>query len=115
MLLKFKRNTVYEGESYGPSYPETVADVQKPWIATFLAQSRAEPLTDEERAAYLARKAGKKAGGTSTPPAPAGKCAGVTKTGNPCRSKAVEGSDFCAAHQDQAEGGEDDDDDEDED
>ena len=114
MLLKFKRNTVYMGESYGPSYPETVAEVERPWVATFLAQSRAEPLTDDELAAYKARKAGKKAGSSSTPP-PAGKCAGTTKKGNPCRSKAVEGSEFCAAHQDQEDEGDEDDDESDED
>lgn len=110
MLLKFKKDTVYEGTSYGPGYPERIADVKKPWIATFLAQSRAEPLTDQERDEYLAKKSGKKkAGSTSTP---AGQCKGSTKSGSRCKSKAVEGSDFCAQHQDQEEdeGGEEDDD-----
>lgn len=43
MLLRFKRNTAYEGTDYGPDYPEEVAEVDEPWATTFIAQGRAVP------------------------------------------------------------------------
>lgn len=43
MLLRFTRNTAYNGTDYGPDYAEEVTDVERGWALTFLAQGRAEP------------------------------------------------------------------------
>lgn len=99
MKLRFKRDTVYQGESYGPGYPQDVTDVVAPHIAIFIASSRAEPITDEELAARPKARRGLPGATTREAPAsPPVQCKGTTKKGGQCKAKALAGSGYCRVH-----------------
>jgi hypothetical protein len=58
---------------------------------------RGKPAQADARAAETPEKGARKATGTGET------CAGTTKSGNPCKRSPLDGSEFCAAHQEDAE------------
>ena len=46
MRVKFLRGKVYDGVSYGPGYPESVADVDPKWARIFISQGAAVAVDD---------------------------------------------------------------------
>lgn len=44
-LVRFRKNTTYNGTDYGPSFPQRVTVVESSWARRFVRQGRAEYVT----------------------------------------------------------------------